>query len=90
LREICKLGDANSGGGIITTIPQFKVLADMIPVCVMGSTGTGHGLGLHATDAWFTIASSKVLVNGIPVDGMGDSCTCGDVLSTGSSRVFIA
>ena len=41
-------GDANTGGGVINSIPQSTVFVNSKLVSVNGSKGTGHGIGIHA------------------------------------------
>ena len=52
-------GDANSGGGVINTITNHKVKANGELVSVNGSKGTGHGIGIHAANAWDTAKGSS-------------------------------
>lgn len=89
-RPIQRFGDANSGGGIILSIPQNKVYSDGELVAVTGSRGSGHGPAIHAPFAWETVASQdKVIAVGIPVNGTNDSDDCGHVRVGGSNKVFI-
>ena len=72
-----RMGDANTGGGTITTIPQSTVFANSKVLAVNGSKGTGHGVGIHAVNAWDTAnGSSTVNAGGIPVNKEGDADTC--------------
>ena len=67
---------ANTGGGIITTIPQSTVKCNSKVLAVDGSKGTGHGVGIHAVNAWDTAnGSSTVNAGGIPVNKEGDADT---------------
>ena len=85
-----RMGDANTGGGTITTIPQSTVFANSKVLAVNGSKGTGHGVGLHAYHAWDTANGSlTVKVGGIPVNRKGDTDTCGHDRTGGSSDVNI-
>lgn len=89
-----RMGDANSGGGIITSIPQSRVYINNLLACVDGSQGTSH-VGcpddpIHCAGAWQTSGgSSKVRISGIPANRTGDSDTCGHTRATGSPNVFI-
>ena len=85
-----RMGDANTGGGTITTIPQSTVFANSKVLAVNGSKGTGHGIGVHATHQWLTAnGSSTVNAGGIPVNKEGDADTCTHTRTGGSSNVNI-
>ena len=85
-----RMGDANTGGGTITTIPQSTVFANSKVLAVNGSKGTGHGIGVHATNQWDTAnGSSTVKVGGIPVNREDDTDTCGHDRTGGSGDVNI-
>ena len=85
-----RMGDANTGGGTITTIPQSTVFANSKVLAVNGSKGTGHGVGIHAENAWDTAnGSSTVKCHGIPVNSEGDADTCTHTRTGGSSNVNI-
>ena len=85
-----RMGDANTGGGTITTIPQSTVFANSKVLAVNGSKGTGHGVGIHAENAWDTAnGSSTVKCHGIPVNSEGDADTCAHTRTGGSSDVNI-
>ena len=87
---IQRMTDANTGGGAITTIPQSSVKANGLVVSVNGSKGTGHGIGVHATNQWDTAnGSSTVNAGGIPVNSEGDADTCTHTRTGGSSNVNI-
>ena len=68
--NVARLDDANSGGGIIKTIPQSTVFANDKLISVDGSRGTGHPVGPpHALNVWLTAnGSSTVTINNIPVN----------------------
>ena len=84
------MGDANTGGGTITTIPQSTVFANSKVLAVNGSKGTGHGVDLHAVNAWDTAnGSSTVNAGGIPVNKEGDADTCAHTRTGGSGDVNI-
>ena len=70
-------GDANTGGGVINSIPQSTVFVNSKLVSVNGSKGTGHGIGIHAANAWDTAnGSSTVSAGGIAINRTGDADTC--------------
>ena len=88
------MGDANSGGGVITSIPQSTVFVEGKLVAVDGSRGTGHtGCffgGIHCVGIWATAnGSSTVFINGIAVNSDTDADTCGHARISGSTTVFI-
>ena len=87
-----RMDDANTGGGEIKTIPQGdkKVYVNSKLLAVDGSKGTGHGVGIHAENAWDTAnGSSTVKCHGIPVNSEGDADTCAHTRTGGSSDVNI-
>ena len=87
---IQRMGDANSAGGVINSIPQSTVKANGSLVSVNGSKGTGHGIGIHAANAWDTAnGSSTVRAGGTPVNRTGDADTCGHARVGGSSNVNV-
>ena len=85
-----RMGDLNTGAGAITSIPQSKVFCNSKLLAVNGSKGTGHGIGIHAVNAWDTAnGSSTVNAGGIPVNKEGDADTCAHTRTGGSSNVNI-
>ena len=83
-------GDANSAGGVINSIPQSTVFVNSKLVSVNGSKGTGHGVGIHAANAWDTAnGSSTVSAGGIAINRTGDADTCAHTRTGGSSDVFV-
>ena len=81
-----RMGDLNTGSGAITTIPQSTVFANSKVLAVNGSKGTGHGIGVHATNQWDTAnGSSTVKVGGTPVNRFDDADTCVTHTRTGGS-----
>ena len=82
--------DANSGGGKINSIPQSTVFVNGELLSINGSKGTGHGIGLHAANAWDTANGfSKVTVGGTPVNHTGNVDTCRHASEGGSDDVNI-
>ena len=87
--KVARMGDLNSGGGIIQTIPQSTVFANGKLISVNGSRGSGHAPGIHALNAWTTTnGSSTVSIEGIPVNDEGDPDSCTHVRVDGSANVF--
>ena len=90
---IQRMGDANTGGGVINSIsqiPQNTVKANSEYVSIDGSKGTGHGVGIHAVNAWQTANGSEtVKIGGIPVNRTGDADTCTHTRTGGSSNVNV-
>ena len=85
-----RMGDLNTGAGVITSIPQSKVFCNSKLLSVNGSKGTGHGVGIHAENAWDTAnGSSTVNAGGIPVNSETDADTCGHTRTGGSGDVNI-
>ena len=83
-------GDANTGGGVINSIPQSTVFVNSKLVSVNGSKGTGHGVGIHAVNAWDTAnGSSTVSAGGIAINRTGDADTCTHTRTGGSDNVFV-
>ena len=83
-------GDANTGGGVINSIPQSTVFVNSKLVSVNGSKGTGHGIGIHAANAWDTAnGSSTVFAGGIAINRTGDADTCAHTRTGGSNDVFV-
>ena len=83
-------GDANTGGGEINSIPQSTVFVNSKLVSVNGSKGTGHGIGIHAANAWDTAnGSSTVFAGGIAINRTGDADTCTHTRAGGSDDVFV-
>tara|TARA_Y100000310_G_C20601090_1_gene773071 strand:- start:117 stop:401 length:285 start_codon:yes stop_codon:yes gene_type:complete len=89
--KLHRIGDANSGGGIIDTVSQDWVTDEGKLVSINGSLGTGHGPGIHAFHAWQTaIGSSFVTINDIPVNIEGNPDTCLHSRVAGSSLTTIS
>jgi uncharacterized Zn-binding protein involved in type VI secretion len=87
--NVARMGDANSGGGVIDSIPQSTVYANGQLISVDGSQGTGHAPGIHAYHAWVTASGSPtVFIKKIPVNDQGDADTCGHARVGGSPDVF--
>lgn len=85
---IQRIGDANSGGGVVTSSGQSHVSANGLLVAVDGSPVSGHGLGVHSAPVTAN-GSSKVFINGIPVNKTGDADSCGHARTGGSGNVNV-
>ena len=84
-------GDANTGGGVINSVPQSTVFVNSKLVSVNGSIGTGHPVGPpHSAGTWKTAnGSSTVFAGGIAINRTGDADTCAHTREGGSSDVFV-
>ena len=83
-------GDANTGGGVINSIPQSTVFVNSKLVSVNGSKGTGLGVGIPAANAGDTAnGSSTVFAGGIAINRTGDADTCAHTRAGGSDDVFV-
>ena len=84
-------GDANTGGGVINSIPQSTVFVNSKLVSVNGSIGTGHPVGPpHSAGTWKTAnGSSTVSAGGIAINRTNDADTCEHTRTGGSSDVFV-
>ena len=92
-RRVHRMGDSNTAGGSITTIPQGKVFANNLLVAIDGSRGTSHAPCplpvIHCANVWVTTQGrSTVYANNISVNCEGDSDTCGHSRASGSPNVF--
>ncbi len=92
--QVHRLGDCNGAGGCITSIPQGSVFANGILVSVDGSIGTSHPpchwAPIHCAGAWVTTSGGPtVFAEGIPVNKIGDSDSCGHARAAGSPNVFM-
>lgn len=85
------VGDANAAGGVITGSAQGQVYIDGRLVSVNGSPVSPHWpFILPHIGTVTTSGSARVLINGIPVNRVGDPDSCGHPRSTQSVRVDIA
>ena len=83
-------GDANTGGGAISSTAQSTVFANDKLISVNGSTVATHpaGAGVHA-GATTANGSSTVFAGGTAVNRTGDADSCGHTRTGGSSNVNI-
>ena len=86
-----RMGDLNTGAGVITSIPQSTVFCNTSLLAVNGSKGTSHPTGPpHSAGTWETAnGSATVTAGGIPVNKEGDADTCTHTRTGGSSNVNI-
>lgn len=88
------MGDSNTGGGRVNSIPQSTTFLNGRLVCVDGSRGTGHKKDPpHNPPSWRTDnGSAGIIVEGKRVNKQGDTDTCGHAraTSTNNGSVFQA
>jgi len=86
-----RMGDLNTGGGEITSIPQTTVFCNGKLLSVDGSIGTSHPTGPpHSAGTWKTAnGSSTVNAGGIPVNRENDIDTCTHPRTGGSGNVNV-
>jgi uncharacterized Zn-binding protein involved in type VI secretion len=88
------MGDANTGGGIIQTIPQSFVRVDGLVCAVVGSKGSAHPPcpedDSHCQNVWqTTIGAPRVRINGLPVIRQNDPDSCTHKRAAGSATTRI-
>ena len=83
-----RIGDPNTGGGVVTSSTQGSVYANNILIATDGSPVSGHGIGIHAGPNTAN-GSSDVIAENIPVNSQGDADTCGHTRAAGSPDVFV-
>ena len=83
-------GDANTGGGTISSVPQSTVYANSKLLSINGSSVTTHGTdpAVHS-GATTANGSSTVFAGGTAVNRTGDVDSCTHVRTGGSSDVNI-
>ena len=83
-------GDANTGGGTISSTAQSTGYANSKLISVNGSTVTTHGVSPNV-HAGVTTAngSSTVFAGGIAINRTGDVDSCTHTRTGGSSDVFV-
>jgi len=85
-------GDANDGGGVITSVNQSTVFSNDLLNSVDGSIGTTHSpiLPDHIAGLWFTDEGAiDVTAEDIPMNHEFNTDTCGHIRLEGSNNVFI-
>lgn len=92
-RPVHRMGDINSGGGAIHSIPQRSVHANHLVLAVDGSRGTSHFPcpypPIHCANAWVTtMGRHTVYAENIPVNCEGDPDSCSHIRIKGSHNVF--
>jgi len=89
-RSIQRIGDRNTGGGVILASPQDTVFVNSKIASVNGATGTPHGSRPRSHSGWRTAGGvGAVFINSIPVNVAGNTDSCGHQRMGGSSDVFI-
>ena len=83
-----RIGDENTGGGVVLSTPHSLVSANNKLVSVDGSPVSGHGRGRHRSPVTSS-GSSNVSINNIPVNRLGDPDTCGHTRAEGSPNVSV-
>jgi hypothetical protein len=99
--QVHRMGDCNTGGGCVTSIPQSSVFVNNRLTVVDGSIGTGHGVPPHCGGCWITQQGGgvnggpgsggpvpNVFAEFIPVNDLGDVDSCGHPRAEGSPNVF--
>ena len=83
-------GDANTGGGAISSTTQSTVYANDKLISVNGSTVTTHGIypNVHA-GVTTANGSSTVFAGGIAINRTGDADSCTHARIGGSDDVFV-
>jgi hypothetical protein len=89
-----RMHDANSGGGIIQTIPQNFVRVDGLVVSVVGSRGSAHPPcpddESHCQNIWQTTrGAARVRIQGMPVIRCNDPDSCGHLRVGGSTTTRV-
>jgi uncharacterized Zn-binding protein involved in type VI secretion len=86
MQGISRVGVDKAGGTIVGALAP-TVLANGVPVTVLGAPVIPHGRGPHGGPVMVT-ASANVFANGIPVCKAGDVASCGHATS-GSGNVNV-
>jgi len=89
-----RMGDQNSGGGVIQTIPQTFVRVDGLLVAVVSSRGSAHPPcpedDSHCAGVWQTTRGApRVRIDGRPVIRRNDPDSCGHVRVGGSATTRV-
>jgi uncharacterized Zn-binding protein involved in type VI secretion len=83
-------GDANNGGGTISSTAQSTVYANDKLISVNGSTVTTHGTYPNVHVGVTTAnGSSTVFAGGIAINRTGDADSCTHTRTGGSGDVFV-
>ena len=86
--ETQRLGDPNDAGAVITSTKQTFMKVGGQPVATDGDPVAPHGLPPHASPVTAN-GSSKVKINGVPINRKEDADSCGHVRAGGSAQVVI-
>ena len=89
---VCRLGDMSTGHSCfpprVNTSARSTVTADGIPVHCKGDSWATHTCGKSTHAGVLSGGSGSVSAEGKAIGRVGDSISCGDTVSTGSSTVF--
>ena len=88
MRPACRIGDINSGGGVIISCKSPTTLSGGSPMATVGDAVSPH----DSKPTHFSVTltgSPKVLVNGTPVNRVGDFDSCFHVRVTGNAKNLI-
>ena len=90
MASVQRNGDANTGGGIISSTAQSTVYANDKLISVNGSTVTTHGIypNVHA-GVTTANGSSTVFAGGIAINRTDDVDSCTHTRTGGSGDVFV-
>ena len=90
MAAVQRSGDANTGGGTISSTAQSTVYANSKLISVNGSTVTTHGVSPNV-HAGVTTAngSSTVFAGGIAINRTGDADSCTHTRTGGSGDAFV-
>ena len=86
-----RIGDPNSGGGVILSTTQGSVYVNGTLASTDGSVVSGHNPPVppHVPLTNTTSGSSTVSFEGIPVNRDGDPDACGHARAGGSPDTFV-
>lgn len=85
------VGDSNAAGGVVTGSAQGQVYIDGRLVAVNGSPVSPHWPFVFPHIGTVTTSgAANVVINGIPVNRIGDPDSCGHPRATKSCNVDIA
>lgn len=88
--QVHRLGDANTGGGVVVGPLQGSVYANGKLVAVDGSAVTPHDPFIPPHVGTITANGSEtVFAEGIPINGLGDADSCAHARAGGSPDVFV-
>jgi uncharacterized Zn-binding protein involved in type VI secretion len=88
------IGDVNDAGGAVTSTPQSTFFINGKLASVDGSIGTSHldcpAIPIHCAGAWVTANGDPTfLIEGIPINVLGDADTCGHARAAGQANFLV-